>query len=139
MTWAVPTAVLADLDNDGRVDIVAIHTNEPVVLLRNVASQGYRWLGVELTGKGHRDVVGAKIVVEAGGRKQTRFAKGGGSYASSSDRRHVFGLGTSDRIDKLTVVWPSGVEQHFTGLALDRYYRLTEGTEKAEPLYQKKN
>jgi hypothetical protein len=80
-------------------------------------------------------MVGAKLVLEAGGRKQTRFAQGGGSYASSSDRRHIFGLGAADHIDKLTVIWPNGKEQSFTNLKLDRYYRLSEGSDKAEPLY----
>ncbi len=132
-------AVQADFDNDGRVDIAVIHTNEPVAILRNEAdTQGRHWLGVELIGKDHRDVVGAKIVLESGGRKQTRFAQGGGSYASSSDRRHVFGLGTTDRIDKLTVTWANGKEQSFAGLNVDRYYRLSEGGDKAEPLYEKK-
>jgi hypothetical protein len=132
-------AVLADFDNDGRIDLAVIHQNEPVALLRNEADTGdNHWLGVELAGKDHRDVVGARIILEAGGRKQTRFAKGGGSYASSSDRRHVFGLAAAKRIDKLTVIWPSGEEQHYDGLALDRYHRLTEGSNKAQPLYENK-
>jgi hypothetical protein len=132
-------AVQADFDNDGRVDLAVIHTNEPVAILRNEAdTKGRHWLGVQLAGKDHRDVVGAKVVLETGGRKQTRFAQGGGSYASSSDCRQVFGLGTADRIDKLTVIWANGKEQPFSGLKPDRYYRLTEGSDKAEPLYEKK-
>ncbi len=132
-------AVHADFDNDGRVDIAVIHTNEPVAILRNEAdTQGRHWIGLELTGKDHRDVVGAKIVLEADGRRQTRFLQGGGSYASSSDRRHVIGLGTAESIGKLTVTWPNGKEQSFADLKLDCYYRLTEGSNKAEPLDQKK-
>src|SRR5262249_51545745 len=75
-----------DLDNDGRVDVVLANLNEPAVVLRNVSSDANHWLGVELRGAGHCDLVGAKVVVEAGGRTQTRFVKGGGSYLSSSDR-----------------------------------------------------
>ncbi|HTU17307.1 MAG TPA: CRTAC1 family protein [Gemmataceae bacterium] len=123
-------AVQADFDNDGRVDLAVSHNNEPVVILRNEAdTKGHHWLGVQLAGKDHRDVVGAKIVLEAGGRKQTRFLHGGGSYASSSDRRQVFGLGTAKGIDKLTVIWSNGKEQSFAGLKLDRYYRLSEGSD----------
>jgi len=133
-------AVMADFDNDGRIDLAVMHTNEPIALLRNEADTGgNHWLGLQLTGKNHRDVVGARVILEAGGRKQTRFAQGGGSYASSSDRRLVFGLGTTNRIDKLTVIWPDGKEQSFTNLALDRYHRLTQGEDKPQPLYEKKN
>jgi hypothetical protein len=100
-------------------------------VLRNEADVGgNHWLGVELAGKDHRDVVGAKVSLEAGGRTQWRFAHGGGSYASSGDRRLVFGLGPAGKTGRLTVRWPSGEAQHFDGLAVDRYWRLVEG-EKA--------
>ena len=114
--------VLADLDDDGRVDAAVSHVNEPVALLRNVAPPGNHWLGVELRGKGHADVVGTRVTVEAGGRTQTRFAKGGGSYASSGDRRLVFGLGPAERVEKLTVFWPDGSKQEWADPAVDRYH-----------------
>jgi hypothetical protein len=124
---------LGDLDNDGRIDILVSHMNEPVAVLRNVAPQGgNRWLGVQLAGAGHADVVGARVILEAGGRTLTRFARGGGSYASSGDRRLVFGLGKADRIDKLAVSWPDGKRQEWTGLRLDRYYTLHQGKQEAE-------
>jgi hypothetical protein len=119
-----------DLNNDGRVDMVISHVNEPATILRNIAGGEHHWLGVQLQGLGHADVVGARVVLEAGGRKQTRFAKGGGSYASSSDRRLVFGLGKSDRIDRVTVIWPDRTQQEWTGLAVDRYHVLTQLSKK---------
>ena len=102
--------------------------SKPVVVLHNEAPPQGHWLGVELAGKGHRDVVGAKLTLEAGGRRLTRFAQGGGSYLSSSDRRHVFGLGKAGRVERLTVAWPWGQEEHWHGLAVDRYWRLVEGS-----------
>jgi hypothetical protein len=118
---------LGDLDNDGRVDAVISHLNEPVAVLRNVAPGGNHWLGVELADKSSADFVGARVTLKAGGRTQTRFAKGGGSYASSGDRRMVFGLVGGDRIDELSVVWPDGTVQLFQGLQPDGYCRLTKG------------
>jgi hypothetical protein len=126
---------LGDLDNDGRIDLVVSNVNEPVAILRNVAeTDGNHWLGIELRGKDHADVVGARIVLEADGRKQTRFAKGGGSYASANDRRHVFGLAKAEKIDGLRVIWTDGKEQQWNGLTVDRYYRLTQGKADAEAL-----
>jgi hypothetical protein len=122
-------AVLGDLDNDGKIDLVISHLNEPVAVLRNVADTGgNHWLGIELAGQDHRDVVGARVVLDGGGRQQTRFAKGGGSYQSSGDRRHVFGLGQAAEDLRLRVVWPSGKEQSYKIPAADRYWRLVEGT-----------
>jgi hypothetical protein len=128
-------AVLGDFDNDGRIDLVVSYLNAPVTLLRNEADTGgHHWFGVELRGADSHDVVGARVMLEAGGRTQTRFAKGGGSYLSSSDRRHVFGLGTAGRIDRLRVEWPSGRAQQWQGLPADGYWRLNEGQERPVPL-----
>ncbi len=119
-------AALGDLDNDGHTDIVVSHMNEPVAVLRNAARGDNHWLGVQLAGANHADTVGARVVLEAGGRRQTRFAKGGGSYASSADRRLVFGLGRAEQVERLTVVWPDGRTQEWTGLGINRYHTLTQ-------------
>src|SRR5207244_1505280 len=71
---------VGDLDNDGRPDLVINHVDEPVVVLRNVAGEpGPRahWLGVELAARDHRDLVGARVVLEGAGHRLIRFAKGG--------------------------------------------------------------
>jgi RNA polymerase sigma factor (sigma-70 family) len=123
---------VADLDNDGRPDLIISRLNQPVIILRNQSAARNHWLGIELVGRGHRDVVGAKVVVEADGRRLTRFAKGGGSYLSSSDRRLIFGLGQADRVDKVTVFWPNGKKQQWDGerFQTDRYWRLAEGKDQ---------
>ncbi len=126
---------LGDLDNDGRIDLVVSNVNEPVAVLRNIAeTDGNHWLGLELRGKDHADVVGARIMLEAEGRKQTRFTKGGGSYDSENDHRQVFGLARARKIDRLLVVWPDGTEQKWEELEVDQYHRLTQGKTDAEPL-----
>jgi hypothetical protein len=116
-----------DLDNDGRPDMVLNPTNEPAAVLRGVGGKGKHWLGVALRGKGNADVTGAKLEVRAGGRTLTRFARAGGSYLSSNDPRHVFGLADETRAGRLTVTWPDRTVQHFDGLAVDRYHRITQG------------
>jgi hypothetical protein len=126
---------VGDLDNDGYADLAISHSNEPMALLRNVTPKetgaGHHWLGIALLGRNKGDVVGAKAVVESGGRRSTRFVKGGGSYLSSGDRRLLFGLGTADTVERVRVTWPSGQEQSWDGLMADRYWRLEEGKPKA--------
>jgi hypothetical protein len=124
---------LVDLDNDGLVDLVISRINEPLVILQHQAATRNHWIGFELVGKNHRDVVGAKVVVETDTRTQTSFAQSGGSYLSSSDRRHLFGLGPTEKVKRIRVIWPGAKSQQWDGLAVDRYWRLTEG-EGAEEL-----
>lgn len=120
-------AAFGDLDNDGRIDAIISHINEPAVVLRNVAEvEGRHWLGVELVGKDHADIVGARLILECGGRTQMRFAKGGGSYLSSSDRRSVFGLAQATNIERCTVIWPNGDRQEAHDLKIDRFNRIVQ-------------
>ena len=124
---------LADLDNDGRVDAVVGHMNEPVSVIRNVTPAGNHWVGLTLKGANNADVVGARVRLTAGGRTQTRFAKGGGSYASTPDRRLVFGLGKADKIDIVTVEWPDGKKQEFKDVPTDKYLVLTRDEKEPKP------
>jgi hypothetical protein len=126
-------AALGDLDNDGRTDIILNPMNEEVVVLKNRHETGHHWLGVELIGRPYRDAVGARLELEVDGQKLVRAVKGGGSYLSSNDRRTVFGFGECDKAGRLTVRWPGGKLQTWDGLAVDRYWTLTEGVPAAQP------
>jgi hypothetical protein len=123
-----------DLDNDGKIDAVVSHTNEPVALLRNTSEAPSQWLGVLLRGKASRDAVGARLTLRQGEARQVQAVKGGGSYLSSSDSRRVFSL-SPEAAYRLTVRWPSSREQSWDGEALGRgrYVVLAEGEEQARP------
>jgi hypothetical protein len=117
----------ADLDDDGRVDCVISHLNEPVAVLRNVAPKENRhWIGLELIGAKNRDLVGARVAIENKSGVQTRFVKGGGSFGSTHDRRFVVGLGANAAVPKVTVHWPGGAVQEFKDLKMDGYSKLVE-------------
>lgn len=128
-------SAFGDLDNDGGIDLVISHLNEPVTLLRNQAPNRGHWLGIELIGTPCRDAVGAKVTLEFAGKALTRRILAGGSYLSSDDRRIVFGLGAARTVERMTVRWPSGQTQTWAGnlLATDRYWRIVEGENDVRP------
>jgi hypothetical protein len=121
-------AAFGDLDNDGKTDAVVSHLNEPVAVLRNVMpTEGRHWIGLRLIGLNGADVVGARAVLDLADAKQTRFTKAGGSYASSSDPRVLFGLGSHSNLVNITVYWPSGKIQEVHNLNPDSYWSISEG------------
>ena len=128
---------VGDLNNDGWPDVVVCETNSPAVILRNVAAEAKpaHWLGVKLIGKDQRDVAGSTVTLEAETRRLTRFAKGGGSYLSSSDRRLLFGLGASTKVGRITVKWSWGKEQTWDSLEADGYWELREGEAAAKRMH----
>jgi hypothetical protein len=120
---------IGDLDNDGWPDLVVSRTNDPVVLLHNeaAATSPAHWLGIQLAGRDHRDVVGSTVILEGKDRSLTRFAKGGGSYLSAGDTRLLFGLGSAERVGRVTVKWSWGQTQSWENLEPDAYWELREG------------
>lgn len=119
---------IGDLDNDGWPDVVVSNTNTPVVLLGNIVSRHApaNWIGLKLVGKGNRDIVGSTVIVESGGRVYTKFVKGGGSYLSAGDPRLLFGLGSSDTVQKISVKWAWGGVQTWENLRTGKYSELME-------------
>jgi hypothetical protein len=56
----------------------------------------------------NRDGIGARVRVTAGGVTQVRDIRSSSGYLSQSDPRAHFGLGDSEKVDRVEVRWPSG-------------------------------
>ncbi|HEX3148831.1 MAG TPA: CRTAC1 family protein [Gemmataceae bacterium] len=127
----------ADFDGDGKPDLAMSSIGDPVALLRNRVPNDNGWVSLELIGDGkrsNRNAIGAAVKVEWGGKTQTHFVIGGGSYLSASDRRLLLGLGSAAKLEKVSVRWPSGHEQVFSDLPAKTRWRLREGVAAAEPV-----
>jgi hypothetical protein len=128
-------AAFGDLFNDGHIDVVLNVMDSTPVLLRNLVKNSNHWLTLKLVGgpKSPRDAVGAKGFVTAGGIRQRGDVFSGGSYASSSDQRLHFGLGSAARVDKVEIQWPSGAKEEVRIPSVDRIVTVTEGKGIVEP------
>jgi hypothetical protein len=119
---------VADFDNDGDVDIAVVNLNEPPSLYLNEGGNLGAWVSFDLEGTdSNRDAIGARVDIEAGGRKQVAMVRSGGSYLSHNDMRIHFGIGTADRIDRVRILWPSGRVDWFHDLPAGRFVRIREG------------
>ncbi len=117
----------ADFDRDGDVDLLLTTNNGPAYLFRNDLENGNRFLRLHLTGtKSNRDAIGAVVRIYHGGETQMRTVRAGSSYLSQSELPLTFGVGKADRIDRLTVEWPSGASQEFKNILIAKAYELPE-------------
>ena len=57
----------------------------------------------------------------------------GGSYASSSDQRLHFGLGSATKVDKIEIVWPDGFKEDVKVPTVDEIVTIVEGNGIARP------
>ncbi len=121
---------IADLDNDGTLEIVTVNMHQPPSLLKNFATTGNSIL-VEALMESGRAALGAKIDVTAGDRTQSDEVRSGGYHISHSDFRVHFGLGDAEIVD-IAIRWPDGEKSSFSGVPANTWVVITEADEKPE-------
>jgi len=122
-----------DFDNDGDLDLLLTTNHGPAYLYRNDQTAGNRSVRFRLVGtKSNRDAVGAVVRVFYEGVTQTRVVRGGSSYLSQSALTVTFGVGRSERVDRVTLDWPSGRTEEFKSVASGKRFQCIEGTGLSE-------
>ena len=116
-------AAYADLNNDGRLDIVVNNIDAPASIYEGVraASDSAHYLQIKLEGESpNRRGIGATLILTAGGQKQHLYHSPYRGYMSTMETLEQFGLSRATRADSLEIIWPDGRSQLLTGLDVDR-------------------
>lgn len=110
VTYDGRAVAMADLWNRGVLDVIVANQNNIPLIYKNNAGNKYHWVDFDLVGTAsNADAVGARVMVEWGdGKKQVQVVTGGMGFSSQNQHRLHFGLGESDKADRVTVYWPSG-------------------------------
>jgi hypothetical protein len=121
-------AAYADINNDGRLDLLLSTNGGPTYLFLNEATgAANKSLRVKLVGtKSNRDGIGAIVKISSGGTTQTQMLRSGSSYLSASELVLTFGLGQSDKVDTLEVRWPSGQIDRLSAIPAGQTISITE-------------
>jgi enediyne biosynthesis protein E4 len=124
---------LADLNADGRLDMVVINRNAPAQLWRNADGEVGNWVQVALEMDGaNRDGIGSWIELRdpAGGIRHREVVIGGGHAGGVLGWQH-FGLGEATETE-VRVLWPDGTESPWHRLSANGFWTIGAGREPVE-------
>ncbi|HUE77448.1 MAG TPA: VCBS repeat-containing protein, partial [Longimicrobiales bacterium] len=122
-------AAHADLNNDGRLDLVVNNLDAPAFIYANVGPADGRnhSLQIRLEGEGpNTGGLGSRVILTAGGQRQYIDHTPYRGYMSTMDDRIHFGLGQADRVDTLEVIWPDGRYQALTDIPGDQLLTIDQ-------------
>ncbi|HEU5054152.1 MAG TPA: VCBS repeat-containing protein [Hanamia sp.] len=115
-------AAYADLDNDGDLEIITNNMNEPAGIYKNNSREQHpdmHYLTLQLKGNyPNTFCIGAKAFLFSNHSIMYRELQPERGFLSCSEPLLHFGLGKSNLIDSLIIIWPNNTEQkisHFTG------------------------
>jgi hypothetical protein len=121
------SAVSADLDRDGRVDLLVTENladgGERLHIYWNHLKTPNGWIGVELREQGHgRSPVGASVVVRTPERQQVGRVVTGETLMGQHPTTLHFGLDGSTRVDSIEVSWIDGTKRVVRNPEPNRYH-----------------
>jgi len=117
---------VGDIDNDGDLDLVVSNMDDVPTVLENRQQTGHHWVAIQLLKPGpNRFCIGARVTIEAGGRRQVREVRSGGGYLSQNDLRAFYGLGAYTGAVNVQVRMPGGATWRWQGQPIDRLLKLT--------------
>jgi tetratricopeptide (TPR) repeat protein len=120
---------LADLDHDGRLELILKNRNAPQLrILHNVMSEMGNAVSFRLQGTiSNRDAIGARVTVSCGQLRQVKSLQAGSGFLSQHSKELFFGLSKIDSPVAATIEWPSGRTQTFERLPLNHRISVQEG------------
>jgi hypothetical protein len=108
VTYDSRAVAMADLWNTGALDVIVANQNNIPLIYKNVQPDSNHWIEFDLQGTvSNADAIGSKVVLEWDGKKQVQVVTAGLGFASQNEHRLHFGLGKSNKVDNVTIHWPS--------------------------------
>jgi Flp pilus assembly protein TadD/peroxiredoxin len=121
---------LADIDHDGRLEIILKNRNAPQLrIVRNSLNSIGHSVSFRLRGsKSNRDAIGATITLEAGPQRQTRSLQAGSGFLAQHSKEIFFGTGSYSDAVRITIHWPAGSKQVFENIPIGHRIEIEEGS-----------
>ncbi|NDV43787.1 VCBS repeat-containing protein [Flagellimonas sediminis] len=116
-------AAYGDLDNDGDLDLVINNVNQEISVFRNNTSSKTEnnFIKVKLQGEGkNKFAVGSKVTIYSGNQSFYQELIPSRGFQSSVDYELLFGLGATQAIDSIRVLWPDKSSSLLSGITANQ-------------------
>lgn len=138
-------AVADDFDGDGRVDVLMTHferwpdAGQILRIYRNELPKTGNWIGFRFDRQaGAMDPAGTRITVQNGKRIAVDEVVTGDSYRSQHAASLHFGLGKSQKANRVVLRQPNGQSRVFKNLPANQYYFVDE-LPSPQPIFSPEN
>ncbi len=128
-------AAYADLDNDGDLDLVLNNMQAKAAIYENTVSKDKsNFIKIRLKGKkGNTNAIGAKVIVETSEGQQVQETYNARGYLSSVAYPLVFGIGNTQKIDRIRVLWDAENSSELTDVSPNKTIVLDFKEASASP------
>jgi hypothetical protein len=127
-TYDGRAAALADLRNNGALDVLVANQRGPLLLYRNEVDPTRHWIDFDLEGTAsNRDAIGTRVELQWNGMKQLQEVVAASGFSAQNGRRLHFGLGAAMNVDRAVIHWPSGQMQVIESPAVNQRHHIVEG------------
>ncbi len=119
-------AAFADLDKDGDLDLIVNNLYQPAFIYQNMTFENPsepvgHYLKVNLKGpNGNVDGLGTLMKIYYDGQQQSYYHSVVRGYMSSMNDEIYIGLGASEKIDSVAIIWSDGSQQLIYDLIVDQ-------------------
>ncbi len=114
-----------DLDNDGDLELVVNNVNSTASIYKNSSPQEHHYLRIKLQGpKSNPFGIGSKVAISHDGKNQYIELTLTRGFQSSVEPFVHFGLGGSNVVEKVKIIWPDGKTDYFENIPSNQMLKI---------------
>ena len=123
------SSTFVDLEDDGDMDMIVANYDSKPKVFKNLQQTDNNWIRLRLEGtQSNRNAIGAVVHLQFGEQQRYGIVVSGSGFLSQKQYELHFGLGAAEKVDTITIQWPSGIRQTQNNIAPNQLHHVVEET-----------